>query len=1215
MGAWDYTYNHMNTGGTNKHTHSVSHTSHSSQSKTRPTAGKTPQSSPITQNNTTHTQRDTTHAKKKKKKKNTMSMALLSLLPSEVVLAKNHHSIVLPCARAFQHRTDSEPLSTAAAAMITFQCTLFSTQSEHDPWVCGKDIVLMELCGGDYVKFPLIRLYWSSLERGLVLATVDSQQPDGDSKSDSQSDEYTMRSAAHEHALHVPLQTELIVTILIGTDTESDIDESFASLDIRHAVMHDSSDSHSHSHSQSESESESNHVIAQHRIGTSVPLALILSTCDDTTLRFGHPHLHAVVRGVCAGYQPTCSQPESDDRKQTLLQLSNHYPLQTLATFKPETLQSWLQPARSYPLRSVSMMQKWTSGYDPMNRATVPFPHPYETSHTFFKKRRTLHCHDMMGGYVEDYEPQCRWLTDKHAKVYCFEHWNVIDIFIYFSHERFAIPPPGWIDAAHRNGVRVLATFITEWDAGVHDNSELVNNIELNVAQMVDIAEYYGFDGWFLNIEAPTATPEDAIKMVKFVHDLTEKMHERLPHSLVMWYDSLDVHSGQIRWQRALNQHNYSFYDACDSIFLDYRWSKQSLSGSHDAAESHEPDIQARSICQAAGVDPPFHFPGDGTRPHRIFVGVDVWGRGTPFGGGFSSCHAVDIIRDMGMSVALFAPAWTYENQSSGRNHDYFEIMERLFWHGLNCSTNAFGDSKSEIQAAWTTSGGGDGWDVIDDGMVSSFDWCTRDRLLDLYEAKGMAPGSSVQQCLSSDDLHSCPEIFVQQRIRGTAPDCEDFYQLQVQLLTPDHKVVSTFETDVLTAPASGAWTTISHTFANYKSNVRFVRWSDRAKSKEYWAGHYGTVLGDSSIIVSLDRVHNVTADSKSKLSPTRSISVAHLPFVHHFNRGFGRRMFSQGQLVRDDRWFQLSQQQPTTLLHGQRVFGASVTSKSGQTVAHVGFDSSVAYDGGNCVHIKVEGGHKKGDGAVFSLLRLRTAQVQQASRIRTVIKSTDQDSQGGVLGISLNTRGDENSACICMCVDMKQPLNAVDLNSVPVTSTSVHTPSSIDILPTGWTVYEFVIDDPLIMDESKDVDIGVVVMCGAQEFHAHIGEVAIDDNGTTVSHSLASSSITIHGRLLVHPGSTKHSLLLSWNEPTSGSGSASILSNVACYDLWREEKNGKTDWIGRTFRSTYLAREFVDMNNYRTRTTCIVVQPRYHDGSHCAMEQSPTFHIADLFQ
>lgn len=68
------------------------------------------------------------------------------------------------------------------------------------------------------------------------------------------------------------------------------------------------------------------------------------------------------------------------------------------------------------------------------------------------------------------------------------------------------IPPPCWTNAAHKHGVVVLGTFITEWEDGAMQCAKIFhdkNSYQTIADQLVLLAKYYGFDGWLLNIENP----------------------------------------------------------------------------------------------------------------------------------------------------------------------------------------------------------------------------------------------------------------------------------------------------------------------------------------------------------------------------------------------------------------------------------------------------------------------------------------------------------------------------------------------------------------------------------------------------------------------------------------------------------------------------------------------------------------------------------------
>ena len=77
---------------------------------------------------------------------------------------------------------------------------------------------------------------------------------------------------------------------------------------------------------------------------------------------------------------------------------------------------------------------------------------PLRDGHSGHAKRpQLLVCHDYKGGYQED-----KWVQGKLGmEGYHLWHWHLIDVFVYFSHSLVTVPPPGWINAAHKHGVPV----------------------------------------------------------------------------------------------------------------------------------------------------------------------------------------------------------------------------------------------------------------------------------------------------------------------------------------------------------------------------------------------------------------------------------------------------------------------------------------------------------------------------------------------------------------------------------------------------------------------------------------------------------------------------------------------------------------------------------------------------------------------------------------
>jgi mannosyl-glycoprotein endo-beta-N-acetylglucosaminidase len=270
---------------------------------------------------------------------------------------------------------------------------------------------------------------------------------------------------------------------------------------------------------------------------------------------------------------------------------------------------------------------------------------------------RLLAAHDMRGNYLED--RLCQGGAD--ADAYLFRHWRDIDIFVYFSHTLVTVPPPGWATAGHAAGVPVLGTLIAEWAAGAAAMAALLATdaaADAAADQLAALARHLSFDGWLVNVECelePALVP----RLLRLLRRLTAAVRAANPSGVVLWYDAVTT-EGELKWQNALNDLNEPFFDACDGIWLNYGWKEGELK------------------CFAARA---------GARAADVFVGVDVFGRGTPGGGGLASGAAAAAAAAAGCSAALFAIGRAFEDVGAEVTRwrgadDAFWAATRGAWRG-----------------------------------------------------------------------------------------------------------------------------------------------------------------------------------------------------------------------------------------------------------------------------------------------------------------------------------------------------------------------------------------------------------------------------------------------------------------------------------------------------------------------------------------------------
>nr|ANC95008.1 putative endo-beta-N-acetylglucosaminidase [Lygus hesperus] len=320
-----------------------------------------------------------------------------------------------------------------------------------------------------------------------------------------------------------------------------------------------------------------------------------------------------------------------------------------------------------YPIENIDMVLEWEPPR--MSWASKVIPRVKRTKHVYKGYTRceqdanpgvavsrrnvpkTLFCHDMRGGYLDD--RLVEGSDDNSA--FNFFRWSGIDIFVYFSHKFLTIPPVTWINAAHRNGVTVLGTIITERPGRRRTLSNLLHDQE-KVQRLCDklatVCQHYGFSGYLLNIENKIAKKQ-LKNLLFFVRELRAQLKRISHENLLLWYDSVDETTGKLDWQNKLNKQNWSFFDSCDGIFLNYGWNDECLQIS---------------------------FTNAGERHLDVFVGIDVFGRGCIGGGGFNCKEAMSLIRRYNLSAAIFAPGWVHECQEE--EHTFLQ-RDYQFWANL----------------------------------------------------------------------------------------------------------------------------------------------------------------------------------------------------------------------------------------------------------------------------------------------------------------------------------------------------------------------------------------------------------------------------------------------------------------------------------------------------------------------------------------------------
>ncbi|MBD2722668.1 endo-beta-N-acetylglucosaminidase [Hymenobacter armeniacus] len=330
--------------------------------------------------------------------------------------------------------------------------------------------------------------------------------------------------------------------------------------------------------------------------------------------------------------------------------------------------QAQIEPAAQYTTLTPAQLMAWTATGPtavPANVSTVPLATRQNALAPQLNPAQSFSakvnwCPDGMNnfsGYLNE-QPQ--------FNLYNFTHWQYVDVLTWFA-SPIGIPCRPWVETAHRNGVKIIGTVFTDRAGFVALCQKDASGNYLGAQKLVDVANYYGFDGWFFNEESALTATEagEVINLLKQLQALKPAGME------IHWYDSM-LPSGAVSYQNTLNANNARLLQdgtarVNDAMFTNYFWTG---AGTFNTAVSTAASLGRSPFDVYTGAD---IWPG--RNPQRLFTNTswlsDFYTGGSP--------------AQPRTSLAVFAPNMTFnggQNNFSTNPADYanfYRTEQRLF--------------------------------------------------------------------------------------------------------------------------------------------------------------------------------------------------------------------------------------------------------------------------------------------------------------------------------------------------------------------------------------------------------------------------------------------------------------------------------------------------------------------------------------------------------
>ena len=246
---------------------------------------------------------------------------------------------------------------------------------------------------------------------------------------------------------------------------------------------------------------------------------------------------------------------------------------------------------------------------------------------------------------------------------YAFNYWQYATSFVYWSGSKrgqVVVPTGEFTDAAHTNGVPVMGTIFFDWGGNSSVVENFVRNYRSVADKLIEVMEYYGFDGYFFNEETAVdyTTAGNLRSMIAY-------MRQQKPNMLIGWYDSI-TDSGNLSYQDAVNGSNSGWVSAgVNEFFMNYNWTTQDVNTTVSTMQNL------------------------GKSQYEAFAGLDV--QQNCMNTYFSSNYLLNNSNKLKLSLALYCPNSTMG--LSGDGADFHEVERQFYVNG--------GDPRSTFSSGW----------------------------------------------------------------------------------------------------------------------------------------------------------------------------------------------------------------------------------------------------------------------------------------------------------------------------------------------------------------------------------------------------------------------------------------------------------------------------------------------------------------------------------